>query len=102
MVSKQTGRWKNKLDGEKLREANRVARARTTVLRVRVRDATVRELVVRLKGSSFETSKSKTPEDSDTPAYQMAKVFEELNDRIRKLLREVDEKYFARLNSTPQ
>ena len=102
MAFKQTGQWQKQLYGEELSEANRVAMARTTVLRVRVRDATVRELVVRLKGYSFETSKSKTPEDSDTPAYQMAKVFEELNDRIGELLRELDEKDLAPLNSTPQ
>ncbi len=104
MVLKQTGQWQKQLYGDELSEANRLAMARTTMLTVRVRDTKVRELVARLKDYSWKAFKSGTPDDSDAAALSMANVFENLNERIGELLREMDErddKELALPKSTP-
>ena len=90
MAYKQTGQWQKQLLGdwsEKLREAH----ARTSMLVVRIWDASLREQVRRLKMLEVEVSMSQRPSDSERALLSMGELFDECNARIGELLRSLDD-----------
>jgi hypothetical protein len=74
-----------------LDESHRFAQARTQMLLVRVRDASVRQLAANLRELSAETVLATSADDSEHALASMGLVFESLNNRIGELLREIDD-----------
>lgn len=88
---RQTGEWQKEPVGEVLSENSRLAIRRTSILNSRVRDDLVRELVQRFKDSCVNSTFSISIEAADSALNTMASVFEDLNDRIGLLLRQMDD-----------
>jgi hypothetical protein len=89
---RKSGDWQRRAYyPEDLSENDRIAMRRTAVLAVRVRDASVRELVQEFKDSASAVGMSASKEASDSAFYRMMPVFEELNQRIGEVLRKMDD-----------
>jgi len=73
----QTGKWQKQLLDEELSERARLAQARTSMLSVRVRDESVRNLVAAVKQHSFKASMCKSEQEGDAELYAMVRS---LND----------------------
>jgi hypothetical protein len=74
-----------------LSEESRLNNAKTTVLTVRVRDKTVRDLVGELKQHSMALVFARNEEESMLALPLVSGVFDRLNARIGELLREMDD-----------
>ena len=90
MAYRTTGKWQKQLLPAELDEGYRVAQARTSMLSVRARDDTVRQLVKTLKEHSAQVGISANQQDSDRAMANMAAVHDELQERIGEILREID------------
>lgn len=86
-----TGEWQEQPLSEELSENFRLASRRTAILKSRVLDDLVRELVQRFKDSCGAAAFSASREAADSTLNVMASVFEELNERIGLLLRQMDD-----------
>ncbi|GEM_PF-789296 len=91
MAFRKTGKWGMQLVGDELSEAHRLANARVTILRVRVRDQTVRDFVgdVQANGSSLVICRSE--QESTRLMGTLFGAFDNLNGRIGELLRHIDD-----------
>ncbi|HEU0085030.1 MAG TPA: hypothetical protein VFQ87_19440 [Bradyrhizobium sp.] len=83
--------WNRRRLPDDLDESHRLAQARTQLLLVRVRDASVRQLAANLRELSAETLLGRSADDSEHALASMGLVFESLNNRIGELLREIDD-----------
>jgi hypothetical protein len=93
MAYRTTGKWQKQLLPSDLDEGYRLAQTLTSMLSVRVRDDSVRQLVKNLKTHSTEAMISANQDDSGRAMTNMASVHEELHERIGELLREIDSAY---------
>jgi len=88
---RQTGKWQKQLFSEDLAEANRLANARTSMLAVRVRDETVRNLVTEVKNHSTKAAMCASLEEGDRALGAMGIEFDSLNRRIGEVLCDLDD-----------
>ncbi|MBK9131269.1 MAG: hypothetical protein IPM20_06475 [Gammaproteobacteria bacterium] len=91
MAFRTTGNWQKQLYDDELSEGLRLAYARSTMLSVRVRDGTVRQLVKALKDHSTNAGMCLTQTEGESHINEMTKAFEQLNERIGGILRELDD-----------
>ena len=91
MAFRETGEWRKQLFEEELNENARLATARTSMLAVRVRDASVRDLVAVVRSHSVNAGLSASQAEGDRELYAMATEFERLNQRIGEVLRKLDD-----------
>ena len=88
---RRNGTWQRDLYPADLDRDAMLAMRRTSVLMVRVRDETTRQLVQRVKDSSVAATGSHDQETSDSELLKLARAFEELQPRIGELLRRIDD-----------
>jgi hypothetical protein len=91
MAFRTTGKWQKQLIGEELAEKSRLANARTSMLAVRVRDDSARDLVQIVKDHATATVMSGSQEEGDRAMASMGAAFEDLNQRIGEILRTLDD-----------
>jgi hypothetical protein len=91
MSYRKSQEWQKALFPDELSENNRLAVARTSMLSVRVRDASVREMVEAFKKEASAIGQSANPDEAQGALTRMSSVFETLNNRIGELLRQIDE-----------
>ena len=91
MAYHNTRNWGRQLYAPDLDERNSAAMRRTSMLAVRVRDESVRDLVQRFKSHSANATTRRSREESESEMAEMATVFENLNYRIGEILRRIDE-----------
>ena len=91
MASRSTGRYGRQLVGDELAETHRLANARVTTLRVRVRDQAVRDLVRDLQENGTLLVMCPSESESTRLFGTLFAVFNNLNERIGELLRGIDE-----------
>src|SRR5215468_1440539 len=89
MSYRKSNEWQTTLFPEDLNENNRLAVARTSMLAVRVRDDSVREMVETFKKEAGSVTQSASVNESQSAMSRMAVVFEKLNQRIGELLRQI-------------
>ena len=77
--------------GDELSETARLVQARTTMLSVRVRDGSVRELVGALQSHVSGLTLTKSQAESDATLANVGATFQKLNERVGQLLREMDD-----------
>lgn len=89
---KASGQWGRSSFDDELSERARLCQARASMLYVRVRDDTTRELTVKVKQYSTDVAfRSKTAAEAFNSVTNIAQVSDELNERIGELLRRMDE-----------
>lgn len=91
MGHRTAGIWHGQRYPDDLNENHALATARTSMLVVRVDDAEVRELADAFKTSASEATLSKTAANADSWMMKMAKSFDELQQRIGIVLRELNQ-----------
>ena len=91
MACRKTGKWQKQLFGEELAENSRIANARTSMLKVRVRDDSVRELLQAMKDHASAAGICGSQEEGDRAMDAMGAAFERLNQRIGEVLRQLDD-----------
>lgn len=91
MAFRKTGKWGRQLVGDELSEAHRLANARVTILRVRVRDQAVRDLVRDLQANGTSLVMCGSEPESTRLLGTLFGVFDNLNGRIGELLRSIDD-----------
>lgn len=91
MTYRRSSEWQKTLFPEDLNENNRLAVARTSILAVRVQDASVREMVESFKSEPASVTESVSLDESRSAMSRMGSIFEKLNQRIGELLRKIDE-----------
>jgi hypothetical protein len=87
MAFRKTGEWQKQLFGEELSENNRLANVRCSMLAVRVRDDSVRDLVAVVKSHAGDAGMCASQEEGERAMRAMAAESEKLNQRIGELLR---------------
>jgi hypothetical protein len=88
---RDAGRWQRNLYSPDLDEADREANARTSMLGVRIRDGSIRELLQQFKNSSTGVTISRSKEETEVAMRNMATAFEALQQRIGEVLRTLDD-----------
>ncbi len=91
MAYRKTGNWQKQLYDNEISEDFRLAHARTTMLSVRVRDDTVRDLVNTLKSHATNSGMCATQKDSELHIWEMTTTYENLNHHIGEILRSLDD-----------
>jgi hypothetical protein len=91
MAFRKTGKWQKQLYDEALSEDSRLANARTSMLAVRVRDDSVRDLMAVVKNHAWNAGMCASLEEGDRALNAMAAEFEKLNQRIGEILRKLDD-----------
>lgn len=95
MSFRATGQWQKQLLGKELDEATGLAMRRTSILSLRVRDASLRELVQTFKTYAAQTTISMNRELGNSAMQNAADSFEKVQERIGKLLRTLDDEETA-------
>lgn len=90
-ANRDTGKWQRNLYPPDLDEAGRAANARTSMLGVRVRDGSIRELLQQFKNSSAGVTISGSKEESEVAMRNMATALDALQQRIGEFLRTLDD-----------
>lgn len=91
MAFRTTGTWQKQLFGEELAENSRLANARTSMLAVRVRDDSVRDLVQAVKNHATAAGMCASQDEGQRAMAGMGDAFEKLNQRIGEVLRKLDD-----------
>lgn len=91
MALRKTGRWGRQLVGDELAENHRLANARVTMLRVRVREPAVRNLVRDLQANGASLVMCGSEQESTRHLRTLSDLFDSLNEQIGGLLRHIDE-----------
>lgn len=91
LASRGAGHWVKRSLPDELSEESRLDNAKTTVLAVRVRDKTVRDLVGELKQHTMALVFAQNEQASMLALPLVTGVFDRLNARIGELLREMDD-----------
>ena len=89
MAIRNTG--KTQLLPDDLDEGYRLAQVRTSLLAVRVRDDSVRELAEQFRRISVDCTAAKSQEDRDRQMHLAMQTNIQLNERIGELLRTLDD-----------
>jgi hypothetical protein len=89
MAVRTTGKTQRLPDD--LDEGYRLAQVRTNMLAVRVRDASIRELVEQFREFSTSCAMAKTQEDRDRATDSAMETHIKLNEQIGKVLRTLDD-----------
>jgi len=87
----KTGVWRKNLYPPDLDESARMAFSRTSMFMVRVRGASVREMVIAARGAAAAVTKSASLEESLSAFATAMGSFEDLMRRIGELVRTIDE-----------
>jgi hypothetical protein len=90
MAFRKTGKWQKQLLGDELSEKHRATRARVTLLSVRVRDESVRNLARDLQDNCAAIAMCASEADNTRLLQIMMGMFDKSNERIGELLREMD------------
>jgi hypothetical protein len=88
---KQTGEWQKHLYPEDLDEKSMLAFRKTSILNSRIRDEVLRKAVNQFKGHAANVTDSGSQGISVFEFQKMAEVFEQVNERIGQLLRQLDD-----------
>jgi hypothetical protein len=88
---KKTGKWQNKIFPSDLDEKDFLANARTSMLRVRVRDEKVRELANSFQNQSYKVTQSESRDASEHAFIGLISVGSALHNRIGEVLRTLDD-----------
>lgn len=91
MASRAGAEWGKQLFEGDLSERSRLANAQTTLLGVRIRDESVRNLLKEVKKYSAEVTHSRSKGDADRAALALVSEFDKLNNRIGEVLRKLDD-----------
>jgi hypothetical protein len=91
MEYRKMQQWHRSLFPSELSENNRLSVARTSMLAVRVRDASVREMVDTFKNEANAVIDSGSPDSAEAGMRRMMETFEKTNQRIGELLRQIDD-----------
>jgi hypothetical protein len=86
--------WQTGLYPDDLAEGRRIAVARTSMLLVRVSDPRVRDLAVDFRNSAVSIGSNKSRDELIMFSDKMAVSYEELQERIGEVLRELDAEDF--------
>lgn len=90
MRYKHTGKWQKQLFEEELSEGFRLVTAQITMLSVRIRDDSVRQLANDIKRYAINAISSNSQEDSQHAMSKMSDCFEKLNNQVGELLRALE------------
>lgn len=92
---RKSGIWQRQWFDEALSENHRLGNARTSMLAVRVRDESVRQLVKDVKNHAYHAGTCETEEDSEHAMTNMVAAFEKLNQRTGEILRTLDDEPYG-------
>ncbi len=91
MAYRKTGQWQKQLWSDDLNDENHLAMRRTGILRVRLRDSSLRELVGSIRSYSAQVTVSVSRDASTSAANSMGALFEQIQERVGELLRTRDD-----------
>ena len=91
MAHRDTGKWQKQLYTDGLSDAFMEQQRQTTMLAVRVRDDSVREMVEALKRGCSAMAFARTENDNELTMTEMMALGDRLNQRIGELLRQMDD-----------
>ena len=91
MSFRKTGAWKKELLPAELDDGWRSAQMRTSLLKVRVSDDRIREMVDQFKNELVNLAVSDEQRRSETGVSSIMGILESLNERIGEVLRKFDE-----------
>lgn len=88
---RKDGKWQKRPLTEELNESSRLANARTSMLIVRVRDDSVRDLAQVVKNHATSVDYCSSEDESFKELKAMSSAFDKLNHRIGEILRTLDD-----------
>lgn len=91
MAVRAGGEWGKQLLGEDLNNRSHLTNVQTTMLGVRVRDESVRNLLRELREECMHSQLAGSEAEAERALVKAASIFEKLNERIGELLRKLDD-----------
>ncbi len=95
MAYRTTGQWQKQLLGEDLDQKASLAMRRTSILGLRVRDPSLRQLVQEFKQHAAQTTVGGGRDACTSAMHSTATVFEKMQEQVGELLRTLDDEETA-------